>query len=277
MQKTGMFRGALLVGVLGCASVCAQAQTVARSTDTAARSRPVTTAAPQRVKPKGPKIITKEASIGYRLSTNGWSVYADFGKVKAKNMRQADMFHNVRLLQVELTEKKSPRQEKLTGDGNTSGGNDTYIFGKINNFYALKLGYGMRTLIAGKPDPGCVSIHWVNVLGPSLGMIKPYYINIYSDPGGIKYTDNKSDFLNQGLIQGSAGFSKGLSEMTYTAGGHIKSAIHFDFSTNRKNVLGVEAGVNAEFYAEKIQLMANQPGTNYFLDLFLAVQFGKRW
>lgn len=276
MYQRGMLRSVLLVGILGFASVSTRAQVVTRATDTA--SKKPTSAAAQRIKPKGPKTITREASVGFRLHTNGWSIYSDFGKVKAKNAKQADMFHNVRLIQVELSEKKSSQQEKLTGDGNTSGGSDSYVYGKINNFYSLKLGYGFRKMIAGKPDPGSVSIHWVNVLGASLGMQKPYYLNVYSDPAAIKYNDaNKNDFLNQNLIQGSAGFTKGLGEMTYVPGGHFKTAIHFDFSTNRKNVLGVEAGVSAEVYSQKILLMANQPGTNYFLDMFVAVQFGKRW
>ena len=193
-------------------------------------------------------------------------------------MKRSDMFYNVRFFQLELTEKKHSKEEKIPGDGNSSSGSTSYIYGKINNLYAFKLGYGIRKMIAGKPDPGCVSIHWVNVLGVSLGMLKPYYLNVNGDPNGIKYTPSTSDqFLFQPYIIGSAGFSKGLGEMKYIPGGHIKSAIHFDFSTNRKNVLAVETGVNAEFYSQQIQLMANQPGTNYFVDIYLAFQLGKRW
>ncbi len=135
----------------------------------------------------------------------------------------------------------------------------------------------MRKLIAGKPDPGSVSIHWANSGGLALGLLKPYYLNTVSDPGAIKYKDNEVDFLNQGAIEGSAGFMKGINEITFIPGLHFKSALHFDFSTNRKNVIGVEAGFDAEYYSTAVQLMANESATNYFFNLFVAAQFGRRW
>ena len=231
------------------------------------------------LKPKPPAPIIHEMSGGVRLNTDGWSVFTNIGKAKAQDLRKVDMFHSLRLIQIEVSEKKNPKEEKIHSTTvNTMGGSSTYIFGKINNFYTLKLGYGYSKMIAGKPDEGCVSIHWSNVVGFALGFLKPYYLNLYSDPQGVKYNpDNQTDFLNQDAIMGSAGFSKGLSEMQFIPGGHIKSAIHFDFSTNKKNVLGVEAGVNFEYYSQEIQLMANQPATPYFADMYVSFEFGRRW
>ncbi len=232
------------------------------------------------LKPKGPKAITHEMSAGLRLNSNGWSIYTDIGKVKAKDIKHSDMFYNVRFWQIEFTEKKNPREQKITSDyGGVTGGTGKYIYGKINNFYAVKLGLGFRTLIAGKPDPGTVSIHWVNAFGVSIGLLKPYYLNVYSDPSAIKFADatTQSDFLNQQVIEGKAAFTKGLSEIKVNPGGHFKSAFHFDFSTNRKNVMGVEVGANVEYYSQAIPLMANQTATPYFVDMFVAFQYGRRW
>jgi len=265
-----------IIIILICNSA-ANAQTVIRASDSMKKaSLPAPVVHP---KPKGPKPIAHEASVGFRLNTDGWSVYTDLGKVKSQDMRHSDMFYNIRLWQIEFTEKKNPREEKSTSENsNGNSGTTTYVYGKINNFYALKLGYGFRKLIVGKPDPGTVSIHWVNVIGASVGLLKPYYLNVYSDPSAIKYSPSTAaDFLNQQLIEGSAGFTKGLSEITVIPGIHFKSALHFDFSTNRKNVIGIETGFNVEYYSQSISLMANQSGTNYFLDLFLAAQFGRRW
>ena len=109
-------------------------------------------------------------------------------------------------------------------------------------------------------------------------MLKPYYLNVYSDPTAIKYDgDNKEDFLDQRMILGSAGFAKGIGEMKYIPGFHLKTAMHFDFSASRKSVIGVEAGVNAEYYTQDVQIMANQKPSTFFLDIYIALQVGKRW
>jgi hypothetical protein len=157
-------------------------------------------------------------------------------------------------------------------------GSNTYIYGKINNFYALKLGYGYRKMLVGKPDPGSVSMHWVNAFGLSVGALKPYYINVYSDPNAIKYKDaSKAAFLDQALIEGNAGFSKGIDEVVVVPGGHFKTAMHFDFSANKKTALGVETGINVEYYAQDLPIMANQQANAYFVDIYIAIQVGKRW
>jgi len=249
------------------------AQTVTKPADSVKKAKPVFAT----VKPKAPKPISRELSFGLRLNSNGWSVYSDIGRMKPRDAKHADMFYNVRFWQIEITEKKHPKQYKIKSEGGGSGSN-SYIYGKINNLYALKLGRGYMRMLAGKPDPGSVSIHWLYAGGFSLGMLKPYYLNVYSDPNAIKYDDGtKEDFLNQYLIQGGAGFAKGLGEMKYIPGFHIKSALHFDFSASRKSVIGVEAGFNAEYYTGEVKIMANQPATPLFLDLYVAIQVGKRW
>lgn len=269
-----MFKPFLILAVCGFAAQHSHAQTVRRATDTTTKK---TTHTPVYNRPKGPKAITGELSGGIRLNSDGWSAFADLGSVKSQDSKHSDMFYNVRLLQLEVSEKKDPHE--YTTVNKTSSGTDKYIFGKINNFYAVKLGYGSRKMIAGKPDPGTVSIHWVNVGGLSLGLLKPYYLNLNNgDPNAIKYSDaTKEEFLFPQDIQNAAGFSKGLGELKLIPGVHFKSAIHFDFSTNRKNVIGVEAGANIEYYSKPVQLMALQSGTPYFFDVYVAGQFGRRW
>ncbi len=228
---------------------------------------------------KAPKPILHELAFGFRFNSDGWSIYTDYGKVKTQDLKRADIFHNLFFYELEFTEKKHPKEEKIPGSAtNRLGGSTSYKYGKINSLYAVKMGVGYQKMIAGKPDPGCVSIHWSNTVGFSLGLLKPYYLNVYGDPQAIKYSDaNKDLFLDESSIEGSAGFSKGLSELAFVAGGHIKSAINLDFSTNKNNIIGVQVGVNAEFYSQKMQLMALQPERSAFYDLFIAFQFGRRW
>ncbi len=233
-------------------------------------------------KPKFPKQIRRELSIGLRLNTDGWGVFVDRGAIRGENPKTSDMFYNVKTWQIEFDEKKNAREIKTSTDDQSSGGgkSNPYIFGKINNFYTFKVGLGGSKLIAGKPDPGTVAIHWVTSGGLSLGLLKPYYI-IVDNGGGdktIKYTDETHDnFLNEKNIVGGAGFSQGLSEIKFVPGVHLKTGLHFDFSGNRRTVFGVETGMNFEYYSQEIKLMALQPGVPYFYNLYVSIQFGKRW
>ncbi len=239
--------------------------------------------------PKKPKPIRTELSVGGRLTTDGWSAFIDKGYVRSQDAKQRDQFHDVRLFQLEFSEHKDPKEVKHALSDQGSGGaqkTKPFIFGKINNFYALKLGYGLRKMIAGKPEPGTVSIHWVMLGGLSLGLEKPYYLDGYVPqdnngtlaPATFKYTDEtKESFLNEQYIRGGAGFQKGLGEIQYIPGIHAKTALHFDFAASKHNLMAVETGIGAEYYSRAIQLMANQEAKPYFVNLFASFQFGRRW
>ena len=87
-------------------------------------------------KPKVKKIkpIRHELSFGIRLNTDGWSFFSDLGKVKTDDEKRSDMFHNVRLWQFEIAEKKNPSgskkqiQTRLQGQGTGQKVNPIHIW-----------------------------------------------------------------------------------------------------------------------------------------------------
>lgn len=251
-----------------------KAQTIV--SDTNKNIKPI--APVKKVVVKKPKPIRTEFSGGIRLNTDGFGIFVDKGWVKSEE-KMRDYFYDLKFVQVELEEKKHPKEIKRN---NTSAIADEksrpFIFGKLNNFYALKIGYGMRKMIAGKPEHGTVSIHWVYLGGLSVGMAKPYYYNI---AGGapIKFTDSTRDIFLRSpqTIEGSAGFAKGLNELKIIPGIHAKTGLHFDFATSNTTVLSMETGVNAELYMKNIELMALQKAVPYFVNIYASFQFGKRW
>lgn len=267
---------------IGLGPLFARAQNIHYSDSTHTRVMNVTR---RPIKPVVKKVkikpITREFSGGVRLCTNGWSIFVEHGNVQSEDTRHSDMFYNIRLWQIELSEIKDPKEYKSTNsnlDPYAGVKSTPFIFGKINNFYSLKFGYGARKMIAGKPDPGTVSIHWVYVGGLALGMLKPYYIKTDNEANPIKYSDStKGEFLSETDIIGSAGFGQGLGEIKFIPGLHAKTALHFDFAANRKTVMAIETGVSAELYVKKIQLMARHDGVPYFLNFYASFQFGKRW
>lgn len=236
------------------------------------------------VKPKKPAPLTREISGGFRLNSDGWSLFGERGTIRSQEGKNADMFNDVRIFQLELTEHKHPKEVKQTPSDQGAGNSRPFIYGKINNFYAVKLGYGLRKMIAGKPEPGTVSIHWANTVGLALGMEKPYYIDglLRQDNGlaertQFKYTEeNRESFTDINTINGSAGFMKGIGELKMVPGFHLKSALHFDFAANRKTSMAVETGFNIEYYTRPIVMMAMQDNRSLFANLFASFQFGRR-
>lgn len=231
--------------------------------------------------------LTQEMAVGYRLSSDGWSVLVHRGFIKTED---ADHPHTS-YLWFDLSEKRSPKEKRVLNE-NFSVVNPgepkptTYKYGKINNFYQFKLGYGNSKPISGKLDKKSVTINWVYGAGLSIGLLKPYYLDILVPEGNTyirkfdKYTEaNKESFLdlnNQGTIVGGASFTKGIAEIKFRPGLALRSGFYFDYAASRKSLLGVEIGASAEIFTQKIPILYNS-GSPTFFNIYADIRFGKRW
>ncbi len=256
----------------------------AQGADTPA-ARPATLPPVKLKRPAVPKIkpLTTEFSGGLKLNTDGWSVFAERGTIRSEETKYRDLFHNVRVYTLELAEHRHPKEIRI-GRAGDPGQTRPFYYGKVANFFTAKAGYGVRHMIAGKPEPGTVSIHWVYSGGLALGLEKPYYIETYASSFGtavgpaVRYSDTTAGiFLSEGQVSGAANFSKGLSEIKVVPGVHARTGLHFDFARQRKTKLAVEVGAAAELYTRPVLIMANQKASPFFGSLYAAVQIGKRW
>ena len=234
---------------------------------------------------KKPKPIANEISIGLRLNTNGWSLFAERGKVKTEETKYRDQFHDVNLLYLELSERKHPKETRSTINGDPQQ-TRPFVFGKVNNFYTLKGGFAHRKMIAGKPESGTVSVHWIYGGGLVAGFLKPYYIEaLVANPSigrfeqqTIRYSEEtKGTFLSEGFILGATGFAKGLNETKVVPGVSARTGLHFDFAQRKRTKLAVEVGMSGELYTQRVEIMANQKAQPYALNIYASIQAGKRW
>ena len=261
----------------------AQAPLISSGPDTA---RKAATLAPVR-KPavKKPKPIGSEFSAGLRLNTNGWSLFAERGQVRSEETKLRDLFYNVRYATLELSEVKHPKETRSTINGDPQR-TRPFVYGKVNNFYSLKALVGVRKMIAGKPESGTVSVHWLYAGGLSAGFLKPYYVealvaNASSgrfEPQTIKYSDETAgSFLNENAILGATGFAKGVGEVKVVPGIAARTGLHFDFAQRKRTKMAIEVGVNGELYTQRIEIMAGQKAVPYALNIYASIQAGKRW
>lgn len=240
-------------------------------------------------KPKPIRPFTQETIYGFKIGTDGWGGMYEKGKSVYENVKTSDKYYHVRFYQFELQEHKHPKEhrENYPNPYIWNAPTKPYVYGKVNNFYALKIGYGNRKMIAGKPESGTVSVHWSYAGGISLGLLKPYYLDVQipldtfmfgaRDNKSIKYSEeNKKYFLSQDVIVGHSSWAKGLEETTLIPGLQLKTALHFDFAVSKEMTSAIEVGICFEYYSKPIKIMALQDDKDYFISSYLAIQFGKR-
>ena len=224
---------------------------------------------------KGAIIFNKQSAFNISLNSDGYSLGFEKGKYKSITKTNLWWFN--------FGERKSTKEEKNTVlIGGQQIGNP-FIFGKQNNFYYLKIGFGKQVLLGGKSIKNGVAIQAIYGGGLSLGMLKPYYLEVFKNATGseteyIKYSEDDPRFYEPtlGYIVGSAPFGKGFSEMKFVPGVFAKAAIRFDYGAFNDIVTALEIGVNAEFYTQKMPIMLLNKEKNLFINGYVSLIFGTR-
>lgn len=225
-------------------------------------------------------IYTHEISFGASLNTSGLSVFVN--KTKTLNM------NTKRFYQIELAGLNHPKEYKQRNDyviGPNGYTPKPFVFGKKNSFLALHAGLGKKILLGDKAEKSGVEVNWVYMYGISLGLLKPYYLDLIYPVDGIRFeirtekysAGNAQRFLNPQYIFGSSGFAPGLREIKLIPGIHAKTGLNFDWASYNDFVKSLEIGVTADVYYRKIPIMILEDNRPYFLAMYLSLQFGKKW
>jgi len=212
---------------------------------------------------------SRQTAFGLQLRTNGYGLFFELGRSRTPR------FTN--LYMIEITEIKHPKEEKVS-NANTFFSN-SFVYGKINNFYQVKLGFGQQYVFGQKGNKNGVAVLGIVEGGISAGLLKPYYIQVQDQSNSvrdIKYdSEDSSEFIGGNIIGGS-GFTKGWDELKIKPGAFLKTALRFDFGRFNETVQALEIGMSLDAYASKIPQMAyNEPKRLFFQGHF-AIVFGHR-
>ncbi len=116
--------------------------------------------------------------------------------------------------------------------------------------------------------------------GLSLGLIKPYYIQVRDVTTGnlkdIKYDDDNTLFLNATSIEGGSGIGKGFNELKINPGLHAKAALRFDHGKYNDMLSAIELGINVEYYTQTVNQMVLSKDRRLFFNGYIAITFGRR-
>lgn len=229
---------------------------------------------------EGALIYNKQWLLGFNLNTDGWNLTYEHGKYKT--------ITKTNLWWLQFGERKDPHQTKVSTVydwvDTLAYGTNPFYYGKRNTFYFLKFGLGNQMLIGGKGNKNGVAVSWIYGGGVSLGMLKPYYLQILDSTGNysdIKYTPatevifTGNDYYHNTIL-GSAPFTKGFGEMKLVPGLHVRTAFRFDYGRYTETLSALEVGVNVEYYFDKMPIMVWNDGHHAFVNAYVAIEFGHR-
>lgn len=230
-------------------------------------------------------IIYRNEKLGSAtIHTNGFSFSYNSGKIKT--------YYKTNYYHIGLGFMKDPREQSQNRNIPLSFNkvSQSFKFGKQNSMYVIRAGKGVRKLITDKARRRGVAIGYDYEAGPSIALMKPYYLElIYSfEQNGRPFNELKSErynadnadkFLDYNSIFGGAPGNTGWSQISVVPGIQGKLGLYFSLGAFEEYAKSIEIGVMGDLYIRKIPLMveteaiSNKP---YFINFYATVQFGKR-
>ncbi len=214
----------------------------------------------------------KQLVGGFKLNNDGYGGFIEFGKYSSTS--------RCLLYQFEISERKHAKEEKLQNNYMPT---SPLIYGKLNFFYPVRLGVQKFILLGNKGPKNGVCISGNIGGGISLGLLRPYMIQInkgnntyafvnYNSADSIYYLDDQQ----AQYIVGGPSFAEGWNNLKLVPGLYFKPSLRFDYGKYNDVVSGLEVGINAEAYSKKIPQMIRIKQHEYFLSIYAAILFGKR-
>ncbi|MEL6357856.1 MAG: hypothetical protein AAFQ37_13095, partial [Bacteroidota bacterium] len=165
-----------------------------------------------------------------------------------------------------------------------------FVYGKQNQLYALRLGFGNRIYLSEKAKQRGVAMGYSWEIGPVLGLLKPYYLEVETGESStgavrdIRFSEETEElFLDRFRIFGASAWSRGLEDISLAPGIHGKASVHFGFGAFDELAKSLEVGIQGDFFFTNVPILVESdlaPGlsnSNLFLGLFLQMQIGKRY
>ena len=208
---------------------------------------------------------------GLTLHTRGMGANLQFGKdAGARKIR------TVLLDVVSVKHEKEIRSYNPVYDQGRS-----YVYGKVNAFYAVRIGLGTRHISTRKFRNGAVALGWHWSAGPVVGLVKPVYLEIGYP--GIPYdyvVTERYDPDEHGIedIYGRSSSLNGLLELTVHPGAFARCAIDFEYGSERDVVRMLSVGATLDFYPVAAPIMAErfEQNSHIFFTLFAHWNMGRQ-
>ena len=197
--------------------------------------------------------------------------------------------------EVEFLQLRHPRAERNPGMG-IIGTPRRFIFGGINQLFALRYGIGVQRTLSQKPYWGGVQVDYTLSVGGTLGLAIPQFLSmIRIDSSGAvwrNYTEverfdpnNQNHFVHH-YINGMGPLFRGVFNLRPYPGVYARFGFNFDFGRYQERVSALEVGIMVDVFPWPVPMMAREPRNRpgylepdrnfFFFNFYIAYHFGRR-
>lgn len=214
---------------------------------------------------------TQSSFWGFGVNTNTNSgILGGFSFLKT--------FKNRSFVNFDLTNTKDYREF----DSPFSYNGKTYVEGKLNYLLNFRPEYGRQWRLLKQSTDGGTSLNGRIATGPTIGIQKPYFVDIvYTDAGGKTLTTSVpmakalDNSYNKSIISGEGSIFSGFSEAKFIPGWHLKTALEFKFETLKQNYLAVETGFIVDYFSQPVEILNQTAPRSVYTTGYVTFFFGK--
>lgn len=219
-------------------------------------------------------------SSGVNLTNSGFNFNYSHGLITN--------VHTRKFYEIEFSTIHHPKEYKQTQDFPFSQvgvpNPKPFVYGKRYSFYNLNISYGIYKELGRRADRAGVGIGIKAVGGFSLGILKPYFLeliypidNFEAELISEEYSEeNKNYFLNLNSIYGGGLFSDGITHLKFVPGIHTKLGMHFDYAVYDEYLKAIEAGIFFNAYYKSVPIMLIKKNQQFYPGIYVGFEFGKK-
>ncbi len=190
--------------------------------------------------------------------------------VRSSNSLSGTLFgkQQFRYLALEIVNVKHPKEYASPYPGNGA----RLIRDKQNYLFVLRPEYGRELMFYNRHSNEGISISGIVAAGPSIGIEKPYYVQLQPRAGVVTSVPYRPDL--PGDIIGAGSFFAGFDKAKLVPGAHLKAALSFELSAFRENMTGIEIGFVAEAFSRQIIIVPQAQNRSFFTSGFVTLYYG---
>ncbi len=216
----------------------------------------------------------REISLGINMNTLG-GLLAGINLRYIKKQNYRDWLN----LSLDIVNTKHPKEIRVASATGSS-----FIYGKVNYLFSIRPQIGLERRLFRKDQQDGIRVHWVIAGGPTLGLLKPYYIEYLTEEkiGDTTYLVSENvaydpQVHSSSQIAGPGGFFYGFDEMKAVLGINAKIGLNFEFGLFDERVTGLEVGFVGEAFTRNLQIHEVQQRQQFFGAVYLNLYFGTKF